>query len=163
LCYKVNFMSNRFAYVIGLGFWILLTFAIAAFASQFEPDEWYTIINKPSWTPPGWLFGPVWGILYLLMSISAWLIWNQRNVHNVKLPLILYTIQLIINGLWSYIFFEQHKIGIALIDVLLLAALISMIIFRFRQISKIAGILFIPYLLWVCFATALNFEIWRIN
>ncbi len=156
-------MSNRFKDIIGLVFWTILTFSVAAFASQFEPDEWYTILNKPSWTPPGWLFGPVWGILYLSMSISAWLIWRQRNVQNVKSPLILYIIQLIINGLWSYIFFMQHHIGMALIDVLLLAALISMIIFRFRQISKIAGFLFIPYLLWVCFATALNFEIWRIN
>jgi len=153
----------RFSNVIALAFWILLTFAVAAFASQFQPDTWYTTIAKPSWTPPGWIFGPVWSLLYLSMSISVWFIWNQRKTLNVNIPLLLYIIQLILNGLWSYIFFNQHQIGIALIDIVILVFLISIITVRFWQISKTAGILFIPYLVWVSFATVLNFEIWRIN
>lgn len=155
--------NKRFLNILGLGVSILITFGVAAFASLFKPGEWYLTLTKPTWTPPGWIFGPVWGILYLSMSVSVWLIWKQRKTQIVKIPLTLYIVQLTLNGLWSWLFFGQQLIGIALIDILLLAAIIAVTIVFFRKISKTAGLLLMPYLLWVCFATALNFEIWRIN
>jgi benzodiazapine receptor len=156
-------MNNRLLNIIGLGFWILLTFSVAAIASQFKPGEWYMILVKPTWTPPGWLFGPVWGILYLAMSISAWLIWRQRVKLKVHLPLGFYLIQLLLNGLWSWIFFGQRLIGIALIDIVVLWVMIAITIVCFWRISRTASILLMPYLLWVSFAAALNFQIWRMN
>ena len=155
--------NRRLINILGLAFFVLLTFGVAAIASQFKPGEWYLSLVKPGWTPPGWVFGPVWGILYLAMSISAWIVWLQRSVKEIFIPLGLYMIQLLLNGLWSWLFFGQQLIGTALIDIVLLLAMIAITIIYFRRISKTAGILLLPYFLWVCFATALNFQIWRIN
>jgi len=149
--------------VLGLLFWILLTFGVAAFASQFEPGEWYTRLAKPSWTPPGWVFGPVWGILYMAMSVSAWLVWRQRKVQKTIVPLGLYIGQLALNGLWSWLFFGRHLIGTALIDLLVLLAAVAAATVVFRRISAIAAMLLIPYLLWLFFAAVLNLQIWRMN
>jgi translocator protein len=93
--------STRLFNILGLALWVVITFGIAAFASQFEPGEWYASIAKPSWTPPGWLFGPVWGLLYFSMSFAAWLVWIQRSRTPVVIPLFLYLTQLAINGFWS--------------------------------------------------------------
>ena len=147
----------------GLLFWVAFTFAVAAFASQFEPGAWYRTLAKPGWTPPGWLFGPVWGVLYLAMGVSAWLVWRQRSSKNISRPLTLYVAQLALNGLWSWLFFGRQLIGMALVDLFLLVLLIAITITSFMKVSRPAGILLIPYLLWVCFATALNLQIWRLN
>jgi tryptophan-rich sensory protein len=141
----------------------MLTFSVAAFASQFEPGEWYISIAKPTWTPPGWLFGPVWAILYLSMSVSVWLVWRERSQTGVLLPLGAYLVQLLVNGLWSWVFFGLRMIGLALIDLLVLLLLIAVTFSLFLGIRRAAGVLLIPYLLWVCFAGALNFQIWRMN
>lgn len=156
-------LNRRTADLLGLGFWIVLTFGVAAFASQFEPGEWYRTIAKPAWTPPGWLFGPVWGMLYLGMSLSAWLIWRLRSAVKVSLPLALYLVQLFLNGLWSWLFFGRQMIGTALIDLIVLVLLIAITTAMFTRIRKAAGIIMLVYLLWVSFATALNFQIWRMN
>ncbi|MDH4157913.1 MAG: tryptophan-rich sensory protein [candidate division Zixibacteria bacterium] len=155
--------SKRILDLLGLAFWLVLTFGVAAFASQFEPGEWYTYLAKPSWTPPGWLFGPVWGILYLSMSLSAWLIWRQRSRRAVGLPLGFYLIQLAANGLWSWLFFGRQWIGLALVDLVILVCVVAITAAMFLRVRKIAGIMMLPYLLWICFAAALNFQIWRLN
>lgn len=156
-------MDRRTTDLLGLAFWIVLTLSVAALASHFEPGAWYTTIAKPVWTPPGWLFGPVWGILYLGMSVSAWLIWRQRFHRNVMTPLGFYLAQLFANGLWSWLFFGSQLIGSALIDLLVLVLLIVVTLVLFMKIDRKAGYLLVPYLLWVCFATALNYQIWRMN
>lgn len=149
--------------MVGLAFWIVLTFGVAAIGSQFEPGDWYRTIAKPTWTPPGWVFGPVWGMLYLAMSISAWLIWRQRAIVRVTAPLALYFAQLAANGLWSWLFFGRQLIGAALVDLLVLLLLLVQMTVMFMRIRKAAGIMMVAYLLWVSFATALNFQIWRLN
>lgn len=157
-------MSNKRVFeFLGLAFWVVLTFSIAAFASQFEPGEWYKSIAKPIWTPPGWLFGPVWGILYFSMSISAWLVWRQRPNTAVTISLMFYLTQLALNGLWSWLFFGRQWIGLALIDLIVLVITVAIMIVMFIRISKAAGFILLPYLFWISFAAALNFEIWRIN
>ena len=155
--------NKRIFDLLGLLFWIILTFSVATFASQFEPGDWYARIAKPTWTPPGWLFGPVWGILYLSMSVSAWLVWRQRSKTAVAVPLIFYLTQLVINGMWSWIFFGRQWIGLALIDLVVLVILVAITVALFRKVQKTAGLLLLPYLLWISFAAALNFQIWRLN
>lgn len=155
--------SNRSKDLLGLAFWVALTFSVAALASQFEPGEWYTNIAKPTWTPPGWVFGPVWSILYLSMGVSAWLIWRQRHKTKVYRPLAFYIAQLAINGIWSWLFFGRQWIGLALIDLVALVILVAITVVMFLRVHRTAGLLLLPYLLWISFASALNFQIWRMN
>jgi len=156
---KKNYVTN----ILGLAFWIALTFGVASFGAQFEPGLWYAGIAKPDWTPPGWVFGPVWGILYLTMSISAWLIWQRRFAGTTKAPLALYVAQLVLNGLWSWLFFGRQMIGAALVDLIALTVLVAVTMAAFMRVRKAAGYMMLPYLLWVAFASALNFQIWRMN
>ena len=154
---------NRARDLLGLSFWLILTFGVATIASQFEPGSWYQMIAKPSWTPPGWVFGPVWSLLYLMMALSAWMVWRRRASRKVGLPLGFYLAQLIVNGLWSWLFFGRQMIGAALIDLILLVLLVAITLFLFARIDRRAAALLAPYFLWICFASALNFEIWRLN
>ena len=149
--------------ILGLAFWIVLTFSVAAFGSQFQPGDWYASIAKPPWTPPGWLFGPVWGILYLSMGVSAWLVWRQRYNRSVSLPLACYLLQLVANGLWSWLFFGRQWIGLAFIDLIVLVITVAITTAMFLRVRKLAGYMLLPYLLWGSFAAALNFQIWRMN
>jgi len=160
---KLQSSRARILDVAGLAFWLLITFGVAGFASQFEPGDWYRSLAKPSWTPPGRVFGPVWGLLYLSMGIAAWMVWRQRPRTNTLVPLIFYLAQLAVNGLWSWLFFGQLLIGPALIDLLLLVLLVAVTVWLFLRVYKPAGFLMIPYLLWISFASALNFQIWRLN
>lgn len=156
-------MKKRTMNLLGLAFWVALTFGVAAFGSQFQPGDWYAHLAKPTWTPPGWVFGPVWGVLYIFMSVSAWLVWRQRSKTPVAVPLIFYLTQLAFNGAWSWLFFGRQWIGLALIDLIALVILVAITVELFQRVQKTAGFLLIPYLLWISFATALNFQIWRMN
>ena len=149
--------------LLWLAFWLILSFLISWFGAQFSTGKWYFELNKPIWTPPGWIFGPVWGLLYLLMAISAWLISRLSNPVLKNQALQLYLLKMIINGLWSYIFFGLKEIGWALIDIAVLELLIIIIAIKFYRINKTAGLLLVPYLLWVSFATILNLKIWILN
>lgn len=151
------------ANVTGLSVWLLLSFAVAAFGAQIEPGEWYRQLSKPDWTPPNWLFGPVWTFLYIAMAVAAWLIWREGGVRRSLTPLGFYVLQLILNGLWSWFFFGRNMIGAAFIDIILLLVAIIVTSALFLKRQRLAGILMIPYVLWVSFATALNFQIWRLN
>jgi tryptophan-rich sensory protein len=124
---------------------------------------WYATLVKPSWNPPNWIFGPVWSALYLSMAVAAWLVWRQGGLAGATMPLALFAVQLVLNVLWSCLFFGIQNPGLAFMEVLVLWAAIAatMVAFSFR--STVAGLLFVPYLAWVSFASMLNFVIWRLN
>lgn len=142
---------------------VILSFMPGLFGSMFRPDEWYEGLVKPALNPPGWIFGPVWTLLYITMGVSAWLVWRQRAMGPVHGVLLVFAIQLLLNGLWSYLFFGLQKPDFALMDILFLWAAIACTLIAFWQRSKAAGLLLIPYLAWVSFAVYLNFQIWRLN
>lgn len=127
-----------------------------------EIKGWYSSLQKPSWNPPNWLFGPVWTTLYSMMGISFGIILSSTNPER-KRALTLFLIQFVFNLLWSYIFFNQHMIGLALLEILAMWIFILLSIFSFNRISKLAAILLIPYISWVSFAAILNFTIYRLN
>ena len=125
--------------------------------------DWFYKLNKPEINPPGWIFAPVWTMLYLFIFLSLVVFIFQSNIAQRVLPLTIFVVQILLNLIWSPIFFGAKKIGLALIvNILLLISIIALIV-TFFSVSKIAAILLIPYFLWVCFALYLNFMIWRLN
>jgi translocator protein len=142
-----------------------ICFAEAASGSVFTASSvkaWYPGLLKPADTLPPWIFGPVWSILYLLMA-AAWLVWRQRIHEDVWLALDLFMAQLILNGLWSFVFFGLRRPGAALVEIIVLLAAIAMTAMRFAELSRLAFWLMTPYGAWVLFASYLNFRIWRLN
>jgi len=150
---------------------ILITVAIclfvgflSSFATQSSISDWYVSLNKPSFNPPNWIFAPVWTTLYVLMGIAAGIIWNKGSYHKwVKTALYHFMFQLIFNAAWSIVFFGMRSPGYALLVIIILLILIVLTIRWFRIINKTAALLLIPYLLWVSFATILNYSIWVLN
>lgn len=130
------------------------------FTSQSIPN-WYVYLNKPSFNPPNYLFGPVWTLLYILMGISFYLVINKTNVNWLLVGI--FITQLILNFFWSFIFFNAHNLGLALVEIIILWASILAMIILFYKTNKWAAILNIPYLLWVSFATLLNYSIYSLN
>jgi benzodiazapine receptor len=152
--------------VIGLVVSIGTCFVAAAVGSAFTTaaiPEWYATLSKPTWTPPNWLFAPVWSLLYLSMGVSAWLVWRRAGLAAAAVPLALFVLQLVLNALWSVLFFGLHSPGSAFAEIVLLWAAILATLVAFWRCVPVAGILIAPYLLWVSFAAALNFSIWRMN
>lgn len=150
---------------LGLLGWLVLAFSAAAvggFASASAGD-FYRELARPSWAPPGWLFGPVWSLLYVLMGISAWLVWRARGFAGAKSALILFIVQLAANALWTWLFFVWRQGAMAFGEILLLWLLILGTIGMFWPLNKVAATLLMPYLAWVSFASALTFTIWRLN
>jgi translocator protein len=126
--------------------------------------EWYAYLVKPALTPPSWVFGPVWTTLYLLMGVAAFLVWKKGwRKPEVKTALSVFGLQLVLNGLWSSLFFGLKNPGWALVDIILLWASIIATMFTFAKVSKIAAWILVPYLLWVSFALYLNYAIWSLN
>lgn len=149
----------------GLFGWLLVVFAAAAvggFASA-SAGEFYRDLVRPSWAPPGWLFGPVWSVLYLLMGIAAWLVWRARGFAGAGGALLTFVVQLAANALWTWLFFVWRQGGLASAEILLLWALILVTIGLFWRVSAVAGLLLLPYLAWVSFASALTLATWRLN
>jgi benzodiazapine receptor len=149
--------------VLGAIVALVLTFGVAYVGSRFPVDEWYTTLTKPSWNPPNWLFGPVWSALYLLMAISVWLVWKEEGLLGAILPLCIFLLQLVLNATWSWLFFGLHEPLYALFEILVLWAAILVNIILFWRINPISGALLLPYLLWVSFASVLNYTLWRLN
>ena len=143
--------------------WLLVTFAGAAVgaAASIHAAEFYAQLHQPSWAPPAWLFGPVWSALYLLMGVAAWLVWRSRGPRAVAFGL--FVAQLVVNALWSWLFFAWHRGGLAVLDVLLLLALILAAMAAFWRASRVAAILLLPYLFWVAFAALLTWTVWGAN
>lgn len=150
---------------LGLLGWLLLAFAAAAiggFASA-SAGAFYGELVRPSWAPPGWLFGPVWSVLYVLMGISAWLVWRARGFAGAKSALLVFIVQLAANALWTWLFFVWRQGGLAFAEILLLWFLIAATIGLFWRVSRLAAVLLLPYLAWVSFASTLTLSIWRQN
>jgi tryptophan-rich sensory protein len=120
-------------------------------------------LAKPAWTPPGWVFGPAWTLLYMLMALAAWQVWRRRSAMDVRMPLALFAIQLALNLAWTPIFFGMRRPGLALVEIVLMLAVILATTASFVRVSRTAALLMLPYCAWVCFATALNWAIWRMN
>ena len=151
--------------ILGLLGWLALSFvaaAIGGFASA-QAGEFYQQLVRPSWAPPGWLFAPVWSLLYLDMGIAAWLVWRERGFAGAGTALYLYLTQLAVNALWSWLFFAWHLGALAFGEILILWALIFATLLAFWRVLPLAGALLIPYLAWVSFAAALSLAIWQLN
>ncbi|SNQ60274.1 TspO/MBR family protein [Candidatus Methanoperedens nitratireducens] len=125
---------------------------------------WYAALTKPLFNPPYWIFAPVWTILFILMGISLYLVWNKGlQDKKVKISLFIFGVQLVLNVLWSFLFFGLHSPFYAFLEIIILWAAIVLTIVNFFKISRTAGLLLLPYILWVSFAAILNFSIWRLN
>ena len=148
---------------LGLIFWLGLSLAAGWIGSRFQPGEWYKHLVQPALTPPGWVFGLVWTILYILMGVAAWLVWQRYGLAGAIWPLGLFILQLILNALWSYLFFGLNNPGLAFLDIVALWLTILATLIAFWQYYPPAGQLLLPYLLWVTFATYLNLQFWRLN
>jgi translocator protein len=134
--------------------------AVAGFATSQSIDTWYVTLVKPSWTPPNWLFGPAWTVLYIMMAVAAWLVWK---VGDAKHALILWGGQLALNFSWSFLFFGAQSPGLGLINIFAMWLAIAATIFAFAFKSRVAAFLMVPYLCWVSYATALNIAIYTLN
>ena len=156
---------TRHKQFLGLLFWLLLCYAVSAIGAvaSVQAREFYAQLVQPDWAPPGWVFGPVWTTLFTLMAISAWLVWRKGGWPANRIALSLFIVQLAFNALWSWLFFAWNLGAVAFIEVLLLWALIlaTLVSFSRRQVG--AAILLLPYLLWVGFASLLNFSLWQLN
>jgi tryptophan-rich sensory protein len=151
--------------ITGLIGWLAISFtasAIGAVASM-QSGPFYVQLVRPDWAPPPSIFGPVWTVLYALMGIAAWLVWRNDGFRPAKIALTLFLIQLATNASWSWLFFGWHQGALAFLDILLLWLLIVATLVAFWRIRPVAGVLLIPYLLWVSFASVLNYFIWQLN
>lgn len=151
--------------ITGLIGWLAVSFiasAIGAVAS-LQAGSFYAQLVRPDWAPPPSIFGPVWIVLYALMGIAAWLVWRACGFRPAKVALTLFIIQLALNTSWSWLFFGWRQGGLAFLDILLLWLFIVATLVGFWRIRPLAGALLVPYLLWVSFASALNYSIWQLN
>ena len=137
---------------------------VSGLLASANNNDWFNTLDKPSWNPPGYLFGPVWTILYLLMGVSLGLIWTNNSLELQKRnAYLLFFTQLFLNFWWSILFFNFHSTAFALLDIILMVIVILLTIESFFHFSKLAAWLLIPYIAWVSFATILNFSIWNLN
>lgn len=145
---------------------ILIPLVLGAIAGRFTAQavpDWYASLNKPSFSPPNWIFGPVWTILYILLGISLYLIWKQIPSKERNNAILIFSIQLFLNFIWSFVFFYFNQIGLALIVIICLWLSIVLMLIRFFKIKPLAAYLNIPYLLWVTFASVLNTGYYILN
>ena len=136
---------------LGLLIFLVVCFAAAGIGGAVTTPKigtWYATLVKPSWNPPNWIFGPVWSALYCCMAVAGWLVWRQEGLVAAKLPLALFAVQLVLNVLWSCIFFGLEMPAFAFVEVLLLWTAIAATMVTFWPRSMIAGLLFVPYLAW---------------
>jgi len=135
--------------------------AIGGFATISFKEPWYSLLNKPIFNPPDWIFAPVWATLYFMMTVAIWFFWHSKN-RNMN-TVYIYFIHLIFNTTWSIIFFVVHNILLALIVLIMLIVLIIILIIRFKRVNLLSAYLMIPYLLWCCFALILNTSLLILN
>jgi benzodiazapine receptor len=141
----------------------LLVGAVAGMFTAKAVPEWYATLNRPSFSPPNWLFGPVWTTLYLILGISLFLIWKQNPTEDRNIAIILFLVQIFLNFAWSFLFFYFKLVGIALVEIVLLWITIIIMIVQFYKVLPLAAYINIPYLLWVSFATVLNAAYYMLN
>jgi len=156
-------MNNTLKLIIAIAI-PLLVGGTSGFFTASGVESWYQTIARPTWNPPGWIFGPVWTTLYVMMGIALFLVWKEdTSVELKKIAIALFAVQLVLNFFWSFIFFNQHQIGWALVEIVVMWFFILLTIFAFAQVNKTAAWLLVPYISWVSFATILNFTIWQLN
>lgn len=150
---------------LGLIAWLLVSLATGATGALATANarEFYAGLVRPAWAPPGWLFGPVWTTLYLLMGVAAWLVWRRAGWAGAAGALVLFLAQLVANAAWSWIFFAWHRGALAFAEILLLLALIVATMVAFARVHRLAAVLLVPYLAWVGFAAAPTYAVWRAN
>jgi benzodiazapine receptor len=146
--------------ILPLLVFLLVVFVAAGRGALFSPGPWYKSLKRPSWTPPDWAFPVVWTILYVMIAIAGWLVWKAQGFGPA---LAVWGVNIVVNALWSYFMFGRKNIALALADVALLWLLTAAFIVIANSVDKTAGWLFVPYLVWVSIASALNFEVWRLN
>ena len=160
-------MSQRstLSQTLGLIGWLAVVFAAAAIgaAASVEASTFYAQLVRPAWAPPASAFGPVWSVLYLLMGVAAWLVWREQATNHRLAALTLFVAQLCANSLWSWLFFAWRNGAVAFAEVLVLLALIVATSVVFWRIRRLAGVLMLPYLAWVCLASALTWSVWQTN
>lgn len=151
--------------IAGLAGWLLASFAAAAVGAVASADagSFYASLDRPAWAPPAWSFAPVWSVLYLLQGVAAWLVWRTRGFGGARAALSLFLVQLAANALWTWLFFAWRQGAAASAEILLLLILIVATLVAFWRVHRLAGLLLVPYLLWVGFAAVLSFEVWRRN
>jgi len=132
----------------------------AASGAVFKPGAWYETLRKPSWTPPNWAFPTVWTLLYIMIAYAGWSVWAAAGW---SVPLVFWALQIVLNGIWSWLFFCLRRMDLALADIGLLWLAIACFIVSAWPVSVLASLLFVPYLLWVTAAGALNFSVRRLN
>jgi tryptophan-rich sensory protein len=159
-------MGPRAKSLLAAVFFVAVSFAAAGVGQLAGPaggGAWYRQLDKPAFTPPGWVFGPVWTALYLTMGLAAWLVWRRRGSADMRLPLGLFGVQLALNAAWSILFFGLHEPRWAFAELVALWAAIAATTAAFFRVSRPAGGLMLPYLAWVTFAGVLNLAVWRMN
>ena len=152
--------------ITGLAGFVLLCLAVSALgglATSSSVGTWYQTLAKPSFNPPDWVFAPVWTTLYIFMAISGWRVWRTPNSQLRTHALRVFYVQLVLNLLWSFLFFGMQEIGLALVEIIALLAAIVVTMVLFSRIDRPAGMLFLPYSIWVAFASLLNSALWVLN
>jgi tryptophan-rich sensory protein len=154
-----------FRQITSLALWILVSFIAAALGGLASANAggFYLELTRPAWAPPAWLFGPVWTVLYLLMGTAAWLVWRKAGWRGSDPALKLFMVQLALNALWTWLFFVWRMGALAFGEIVVLWLIILRTILEFGKVSSAAAWLLVPYLLWVGFATALTYSLWRGN
>ena len=159
--YSMDMIKNKFLSFI---LFVLITFSasfVCGVATIEFKEPWYSLLIKPTFNPPDWIFGPVWTILYFMMTIAIWNFWHSKN--RDMNTVYIYFIHLIFNATWSITFFVFHKIVLALLTLIFLICLIIVLILRFKRVNMVSFYLMIPYLLWCCFALVLNLNLYLLN
>jgi translocator protein len=151
--------------ILALVAWLAISFAAAALGglASVDANVFYRELARPGWAPPGWLFAPVWSLLYLLMGIGAWLVWREHGFRKASVALSLFLVQLGANALWTWLFFIWHLGALAFGEILILWLLILCTVIAFWRVRPLAGALLFPYLGWVTFASALTYSVWKRN
>jgi len=154
-------LKNKFLSFILFGLITYSASVIGGLVTVGFKEPWYSLINKPTFNPPSWVFAPVWTTLYLMMTIAIWFFWHSRN--REMNTIYIYFIHIVFNATWSIVFFGLHQILLALIVLIGLILIIIILMLRFKRVNIVSYYLMIPYLLWCCYALVLNFSIFLLN
>ncbi|MFD2365973.1 TspO/MBR family protein [Pseudoduganella sp. GCM10020061] len=158
-------MGQRGKQVKGLLAWFAITFAAAGIGAMASAgaENFYAQLVRPSWAPPGSVFGPVWSVLYTLMALAVWTVWRIRGTATAPRTLALFVVQLVVNAVWSWLFFGLRSGAAAFADAVLLFLLVAATTIAFWRVRPLAGVMMMPYVAWVGFACALTWSTWRLN